>query len=30
MREIPFSILKQPLQNTLGFKEIQTLQILEA
>ena len=30
MREIPFGILKQPLEITLGFKGIQTLQVLEA
>ena len=28
--EIPPNILKQPLENTLGFKRIQILQVLEA
>ena len=29
-KEISSGILKQPLENTLEFKEIQTLQVLEA
>ena len=29
MRKIPVDILKQPLENTLEFKRIQTLQVLE-
>ena len=29
-REIPSVILKQPLESTLGFKGIKTLQVLEA